>query len=418
MAFTLLLNADDRSLGRLCQQNHLYASICRSDFFWRRRIEERLDHLLQLRSFFPSWHDFYLTARKPAVYAVLQAEDVKIFNTIQGVYHYLTSVLSPRFEVPPIQRAAELSQIRLDLNLQVYLMFDGDEFNVQDPNRLLLNVGSSSFMINPNFAQLPNLRSEGRFIFYYLILPESEDWSDDPSTRIGLSWPTSDLFKRLKDNHNLLFNGYVELLEINDKYFRNDLYWYSEGRFVRNTVPVLIVDLVGDEFKMTTLPDQYYQILPINDGVPPFLFMEIPLTQDLDLQWEPIGNISNYPSDGTYLVEVNPRRALDELKLPPTVLDQLGELVRLLDLYNIPIEEYLGHRPVIPRGGGTLSFTELMNLPPGIIVKGDLVPSFQNLGDYFHYNVLFIGYDATDRRYVTVIQYNPATGEARTPIQM
>ncbi len=424
--FSILLNADDRTLGRLCQENQSTNAICQSELFWRRRSEQYLGHLLPLKEFFPSWRDLYLTARKPGFYAVVGgSNDVRLFSTIQEAYDYLVSRVVPEPAIsggirPPINEAEQLRTIPSRSILSIYLIFDQEEFTgYWDLSRLLLRVASSPehFLMRPGFQQLPDLQSRGTFIYYFLVDLINEEATDN---RMGVSHPTSDLFERLEHQNERFADGHLFLLTVDlySQYFID----YDDQRFFRREIPALIIDRVDDKFMMARLPDQYYHDIDIDIFEPPFSVAEIPPTEDLILHWEPVENITQYPPDATHLLEVEPEKVLSMLKFPSSLpMDEVRRMIMILQNYSIDVSEYLGHYGIADRYlfNGVVSFSVVAQLfQNDILVSQRIIPTFQDEDDNSRHNVIWTGLDATGKMYLTIVQYDPATDMIFEPIRM
>lgn len=292
----ILLELTDQDLANACKQNVYISQLCRDNYFWRLKLEQKYPQILSLRDKFPSYQVLYQWANIQT-YVLFDGSPI-VYNNIRDAYKYMISILSMYYDIsedqiPSIENPLELINLATRLNttqpMYIYSLPYGDQIVGKDRNHILLKLPDlldDKTVFFPNLEDLPVVNPDV-FLTYTLYLlgnqRESRVSKLTPqhmeeiyqATQIGYHvYPTE------PGNRSLLNNQFniqrSDTQRVRQFGFRQN-FFFSLG----NPHLIIIRD-IGGKFYLSELPSQLRNI-------------DI-LTQEItnDLQWKPLGSITDY----------------------------------------------------------------------------------------------------------------------------
>lgn len=158
---TVLLQASDQELGRLCQSSTYLNQLCQDDHFWKLRLEQRAPQLLPLRRYFSSYYELYQSSGYLAYglqFGNVDA-DLTLYNDIHAAYQRLLELITASTgiqELPPIERADELLNVFATERspIRIYLMGLG-EIYPSESRHTLIDLSAPQIILSSNLDSLP-----------------------------------------------------------------------------------------------------------------------------------------------------------------------------------------------------------------------------------------------------------------------
>lgn len=318
--FQVLLELDDEYLLNMCSTDKHYHQICSSMSFWKERTRRRYEYFLHLKKYFSGWQEFYRVLSRNTVYVITYAEEVAITSDIRTAYKMallrITNDIDVHIDSPTLENAHQFSRWAnfVNIPIQIYIMMDGIEISMSDPDFLLFNIGKTeglpNFHIHSDFYSLPSFSSTGSFLWYIFIPENLRDWVGSPETSIGLGRPTTTFLERIftYGKQGLLFNDQFEIIPINKQIRRPDIFWYQKHLrvFGRIDFPPIIIRKQEDSFWFTIIPEDFYKnFIRVRRGrdldeedenfINRDLFWQVYLNISKDILWFPIQRRTTFP---------------------------------------------------------------------------------------------------------------------------